>query len=71
MKTNRSELLAKMESLVNKCGGDDEVVKHIDEWPKTIRQLVYDSKELMIRFRLLEVIPDPLYDEEKFTGLEE
>lgn len=71
MKTNRYELLAKMESMVNRNGGDSNVTKYIDEWPKTIRQLIYSSETLMIRFGLIERIPDPLYDEEKFTGLEE
>ncbi len=64
MKTNRPELLRKLNSIVNRYGGDENFVSHIDEWPKTVKELIYSSTELMIRFRLVELIPEPCNSED-------
>ena len=53
-KTNRSELLIKLNSLVNRYGGDEEFVAHMDEWPRTIKKLIFSSPKLMIRFKLID-----------------
>lgn len=70
MSTNRYELMKKLNSLLNRYGSDEEFVKHMDEWPKTIKQLIYGSTKLMLRFGLIELIPDPLDDSEIFIGME-
>lgn len=70
MKTNQPELWQKLNSLVNKYGSDENFVKHIDESPRTIKELIYSSINLMIRFKLAELIPDPLEDEDLIIGTE-
>ena len=70
MCTNKQKLLSKLNSLVNRYGGDEVFTEHMSEWPRTIKELIYNSTELMIRFRLVELIPDPLDDEEIFIGME-
>ncbi|KKN91191.1 hypothetical protein LCGC14_0220570 [marine sediment metagenome] len=64
------ELHRKLNSLVNRCGGDENFVALMDEWPRTIKELIYGSEELMIRFRLLELIPDQPYDYESSVGMD-
>jgi len=50
-KTNkRAELYLKLNSWVNKLGGDRAFANNIAEVPKTVRQLVYSDPELMERF---------------------
>lgn len=66
----RPELWEKFNSLINHYGSDENFVAHMDEWPKTVRELIYSSTRLMIRFKLIELIPDPLDDEETFIGME-
>ena len=66
----RPELLSKLNSLINRYGGDKEFVAHIDEWPKTIHEMIFNSEKLMIRLGLLELIPDPLDDETIPIGME-
>lgn len=60
----RLELCQKLNSLVNRYGGDKNFVAHMDEWPKTVKELIYSSEKLMIRFKLIELIPEPPEDEE-------
>lgn len=55
MTTNRPELWCKFNSLVNKYGSDKEFVAHMYEWPRTIKELVFNSEKLMTRFRLTVV----------------
>jgi len=55
-KTFRPEVYLKLNSWVNKCGGDHEFAKRIAEAPRTVRELVYSSRELMARFRLTKPI---------------
>lgn len=69
-KTFRPELYAKMDSLINRYGSDENFVAHMHEWPRTIKELIYNSMELMVRFKLVEPIPDHLNDEEAFIGME-
>lgn len=59
---NRPELIARLNSLVNHYGSDAKFASHVDKWPRTIRELIYNSMELMIRFKLVELIPDPMDD---------
>lgn len=66
-RTFRPELYLKMNALINHYGKDEEFVKHMNEWPRTIKELVYSSMNLMIRFKLVELIPE---DEELFIGME-
>lgn len=70
MYLNRSELWEKLNSLVNRYGGDESFVTHMNEWPKTIKELIYTSEKLMLRFKLIELIPDPLDDDEAIMGME-
>lgn len=65
---NRPELLLKLNSLINRYGGDKEFTAHVDEWPRTIKDLIYSSKRLMLRFGLICLIPD--YNEDEFIGME-
>ncbi len=52
MDTDRPELFRKLNSLINKYGGDGGFVKHMDEWPKVIKNFVFSSESLLIRFCL-------------------
>lgn len=70
MSTNRPELLSKLNSLVNRYGGDDAFVSRMDEWPKTIKDLIYGSEKLMLRFKLVELITDHVDEEELTVGME-
>jgi hypothetical protein len=63
MYLNRPELWAKLNSLINRYGGRENFVAHMDEWPRTIKELVFSSEKLIIRLGLAEPIPDPLDDE--------
>lgn len=49
-KTFRPEVYEKLNSWVNKCGGDLAFANRIHEVPRTVRELVYATPELMIRF---------------------
>lgn len=64
MYTERRELWQKLNALVNHYGSDENFVSHIDEWPRTIKELIYSSNKLMIRFKLIELISRPLNDME-------
>ena len=66
----KSELWAKLNSLLNHYGSDENFVKHMSEWPKTVKRLIYSSEELMVRFKLVELIPDPFDDENVIIGME-
>lgn len=70
MDTNRPELLLKLNSLINRYGGDEEFVAHMDQWPRTIRELVFSSPKLMVRFGLTEPPPDELDDAMANTGMD-
>ncbi len=52
-KTIRPELYQKLNSWVNKLGGDSAFADRIHEVPRTVRELVYETPELMKRFGLL------------------
>lgn len=52
-KTLRPELYRKLNSWVNKYGGDRAFANRINEVPRTIREFVYSSPELMKRFGFL------------------
>lgn len=52
----KQELWKRLNSLVNKYGGDDAFVSRMDEWPKTIKEMIYGSEELMLRFKLIGLI---------------
>ena len=69
MSTNRPELWRKFNSLRNRYGNNANFVAHMDDWPKTIRELVYGSERLMIHLGMLEPLPDHV-DEEAFIGME-
>ncbi|UCG02536.1 MAG: hypothetical protein JSW11_00800 [Candidatus Heimdallarchaeota archaeon] len=51
--SNQEMLSGKLEALVNKYGGDLEIINHLDELPKTIKKFIYGSEKLMIRFGLV------------------
>lgn len=70
MNTNRPEVWAKLHALVTRYGSDENFVSHMDELPRTVKELIYSSTELMVRFKLVELIPDPLEDEDVFFGME-
>jgi hypothetical protein len=70
MYLNRPQLWEKLNSLVNHYGGDENFIKHMDEWPKTVKELIYSSEKLMIRFKLIELIPDLIDDEDVIIGME-
>lgn len=50
----RPELERKLESWVNRLGGDAEFGKRISEVPKTVQVLVLSSPHLLERFKILE-----------------
>lgn len=56
--SNREELLAKLNALVNKYENDIAFGKRINEAPKTIRRLVFSNPSLMKRFGL-----NPFFDD--------
>lgn len=58
MQNDRPELYAKLNSLINKYGGDESIKLHIDELPNTVKELIFNSEELLIRFGLVEHIID-------------
>lgn len=49
-KTFRPEVYLKLESWVNRFGGDRAFSNRINEAPRTVRELVYSDPELMQRF---------------------
>ena len=49
-RTFRPEVYLKLNSWVNRCGGDRAFANRINESPRTVRELVYSSPELMERF---------------------
>lgn len=51
-KTFRPEIYKKLNSWINKCGGDLAFGKRIAEAPRTIQELIYSDEELMVRFGL-------------------
>jgi len=59
MPTNRPELWDKLNALVNKYGGVEGFVAHMDEWPRTIREMVFGSTKLMEKFGMIETIEQP------------
>lgn len=46
----RPEVYRKLESWVNRCGGDRAFASRIHEVPRTVRLLVYSTPRLMERF---------------------
>ena len=52
MATYRPELRLKLNSLVNRYGSDEAFVANMHQWPRTIRDLVFNSPELIERFGL-------------------
>ncbi|RLC82070.1 MAG: hypothetical protein DRJ03_19525 [Chloroflexi bacterium] len=70
MYMRRPELWLKLNSLVNRYGGDEGFVANMHLWPRTVRALVFNSEKLMIRFGLVEPIPDPVEDETVTIGRE-
>ena len=64
---HRRELLDKLNSLLNHYGSNENFVAHMDEWPKTIKKLIYNSMELMVHFKLVELISDM---DDDFVGME-
>jgi len=58
--TYRPELWLKLNSLINRYGGDEGFVANMHQWPQTIRKLVFSSPKLMVRFGLTESPPDEL-----------
>lgn len=50
---SKRELLMKLQALINKYRGANNFVLMMDEWPKTIRALVFNSTPLMIRLGML------------------
>lgn len=69
MPTDKPELWRKLNALRNKYNNNETFVADMDKWPRTIRQLIFNSEKLMIHFELVELIPD-LVDEEEFIGME-
>jgi len=67
--TYRTELRLKLNSLVNRYGGDAGFVANMHQWPRTVKALVYNSNELMIRFGLMEPTSDPVEDETTVIGI--
>ncbi len=63
------ELQQRLNALVNRYGSIEEFVRHIDDWPRTIKELIYNSQELMVHFGLVELIPE--VDESEFIGVEQ
>jgi len=57
MRQSRKELLLKLQSLINHYGDNENFIAHMDEWPKTIRRLVFDSEKLMAQLDMLAPIP--------------
>ena len=49
-KTFRPEVYLKLDSWVNRCGGDRAFASRIHEMPKTVRELVLSTPKLMERF---------------------
>ncbi len=60
---SKRELLMKLQSLINRYRGADNFVHMMDEWPKTIRTLVFSSTPLMIRLGMLIPIREEESDE--------
>jgi len=58
--TYRPELRLKLNSLVNRYGGDEGFVANMHQWPRTVKALVFNSEELMVRFGLAEPIKEPV-----------
>ena len=56
-RSNR-ELMLKLQSLINRYRGAENFVYMMDEWPKTIRTLVFNSTPLMIRLGMLMPLDD-------------
>ena len=48
----------KLQSLINRYRGAENFVHMMDEWPKTIRTLVFSSPPLMIRLGMLMPLDD-------------
>lgn len=67
MSKNEQQIRAKMNSIWNYYGSDENFVAHMDKWPRTVRELIFSSTELMIHFKLVELLPDP---KETFIGME-
>lgn len=53
MSRSKRELLMKLQSLINRYRGAENFVHMMDEWPKTVRELVFSSTPLMIRLGML------------------
>lgn len=49
-RTFRQEVYQKLESWVNKCGGDRAFANRIHEAPRTVRELISSTPGLMKRF---------------------
>lgn len=70
MSKNKEQIWARMNSIRNHYKNDKDFILHMDEWPKTVKKLIYNSEKLMIRFGLIELIPNPPDDEEIFAEME-
>ena len=57
MQTKR-ELYEKLNSWVNKCGGDRAFAARISEAPKKVQELIYSSASLMERFGFVTIEDD-------------
>lgn len=66
---SRYELQQRLNSLVNHYGSIEKFVENMDEWPRTIKELIYGSTKLMVHFGLVELIPEQV-DEDEFIGME-
>lgn len=66
MSRNKKQIWAKMNSVRNRYGSDEDFILHMDEWPRTVKELIYGSEELMIRFGLVELLPGPFEGKEEF-----
>lgn len=70
MVTYRPELLLKLNSLINRYGSDEAFVANMHQWPRTIKDLVFNSQKLMTRFGLVGPVPSSIDDKTVKTGRE-
>ncbi len=68
---SKRELLRKLQSLINRYRGAENFVHMMDEWPKTIRTLVFSSPPLMIRLGMLMPLDNYNLPEPTINSLED
>ena len=66
MTKNETQILMKMNSFRNRYSNNEDFIADMNNWPKTVRRLIFSNEKLMVYFGLVELVPE----DKMFIGME-